>query len=240
MFYVGTSGWYYKHWGGGVFYPRGMTSAKWLGFYAGVFTCVELNVTFYRLVGEATFDGWRRKTPEGFHFVAKGSRYISHNKKISGVEEPLETFFKRAGILGRKLAACLWQFSPKFKKDIAHLESFLRLLRKTGMRQVFEFRHPGWFDDEVYGLLRRYNACLCIAHSPGRFPMYAEPTADFAYLRFHGGEKLYGSGYSERELREWARFAKGLKVKDLFAFFNNDAHGFAVRNAIRFRELLGT
>jgi uncharacterized protein YecE (DUF72 family) len=198
-----------------------------------------LNVTFYRLVSERTFDGWRQNTPAGFSFVAKGSRFISHNKKLSGIEEPLALFFTRVKRLREKLAAVLWQFSPRFGRDISHLEAFLKLLKRTKTRQVFEFRNKEWFDGEVYDLLRRYNACLCIAHSPGNFPLFREATADFVYLRFHGGEELYGSEYSGRELRDWAAFASRIgRSRDIFAFFNNDAHGYAVKNALEFKKLL--
>ncbi len=238
MNYIGTSGWYYTHWSNGVFYLKGLPKSKWLEFYSGFFNCVELNVTFYRLVSGHAFDLWRERTPPSFRFVAKGSRYISHNKKLSGIEKPLALFFERARRLGPKLAAVLWQFSPRFRKDTGHLEAFLKLLRKTRIRQVFEFRNPGWFDEEVYALLRRYNACLCIAHSPGNYPLFRGATADFVYLRFHGGEKLYGSEYSREELREWARFARKFEPRDIFAFFNNDAHGYAVKNAREFQKLL--
>lgn len=238
MEYVGTSGWYYPHWSEGVFYPQGLAKAKWLGYYSGVFNCVELNVTFYRLVNASTFDGWRRNTPDGFRFVVKGSRFISHRKKISGVEGSLALFFERAQRLKDKLAAVLWQFPPSFKKDIRHLEGFLKLLKKTGNRQVFEFRNAEWFDAEVYALLKAYNACLCIAHAPGNFPLAREVTADFLYLRFHGGEELYGSDYTAGELKSWARFARHAGTRDVFAFFNNDAYGYAVKNARTFRELL--
>ncbi|MGE5308141.1 MAG: DUF72 domain-containing protein [Deltaproteobacteria bacterium] len=238
MNYIGTSGWYYKHWADGVFYPKGLAKGKWLAYYTGFFDCVELNVTFYRLVSGSTFAKWRTSTPDDFRFVAKGSRFISHNKKIANVKEPLAVFFKRAKELKGKLAAVLWQFSPRFRVDLPHLEAFLDLLDKTGYRQVFEFRHPSWFDEEVYAALKAHNACLCIAHSPGNFPVYRKATADFIYLRFHGGEKLYGSEYSVEELKEWAEFARGFGGRDIFAFFNNDAHGYAVKNALEFKKLL--
>ena len=163
-------------------------------------------------------------------------------------------FINNARGLQDKLAAILWQFPPSFscpaidynsgnlpktgKKDFKRLEPFLKLLKKTGIRQVFEFRNDTWFDDEVYQLFKAYNFCLCVANSP-RFPCRKIVTADYLYLRFHGGELLYDSNYSDKELKEWAGFAgKFKKNKDIFAFFNNDAQGFSVKNALRFRELL--
>jgi len=243
--FIGTSGWNYAHWQD-VFYPQGLSQGKWLQYYAEFFNCVELNVTFYRLVQKQTFQNWREKTPQDFYFVAKGSRFITHIKKLQQAQEPLNLFIDNAIGLKEKLAAVLWQLPASLKKDLKGLESFLRLLKKTEIRQVFEFRNITWFDEEVYAVLKKYNACLCIAHS-SRFPCIKEVTADFLYLRFHGGGLLYSSEYSEQELKEWADFAKkfsgagsafGTKIKEIFAFFNNDAYGYALKNALRFRELL--
>lgn len=233
--FVGTSGWSYPHWQD-VFYPDGLSQSKWLEHYAQFFNCVELNVTFYRLVQKKTFHNWYKRTPDKFYFVAKGSRFITHIKKLKGIGESLALFIDNAKGLKEKLSAVLWQFPPGFKRDLKRLETFLKLLKKTKIRQAFEFRHQTWFDREVYALLKKYNACLCIAHS-GHFPCVREITADFVYLRFHGGESLYSSDYSDRELKEWSDFAKSTK-KDIFAFFNNDAYGYAVKNALKFRGLL--
>ena len=237
MIYVGTSGWNYPHWKK-VFYPQGLPQSKWLKHYVESFNCVELNVTFYRLVKKQTFENWRRNTPEDFCFIAKGSRFITHIKRLNNVKQPLELFVGNAKGLKEKLALVLWQLPPSFKKDVKRLQIFLKLLKKTKLRHSFEFRNDTWFDKEVYDLLKDYNSCLCIAHSP-RFPCQRIVTADFLYLRFHGGQTLYSSNYSDKELKEWAKFAREYKrSKDIFSFFNNDAKGFAVKNALRFRELL--
>jgi uncharacterized protein YecE (DUF72 family) len=246
--FIGTSGWNYPHWAGGVFYPAGLSQRNWLDYYVKFFNSVELNVTFYRLVKRSTFENWHQKAPQNFYFIAKGSRFITHIKKLGAVKESVNLFIDNALGLKEKLAAILWQLPPGFKKDLARLEAFLKLLKKTHIRQAFEFRHKTWFDKETYTLLKKYNACLCIAHS-GRFPCVKEVTADFLYLRFHGGGNiLYSFNYPDKELREWAGFARkfsarcasasGGKNKDIFAFFNNDAYGYAVKNALRFRELL--
>lgn len=234
--FIGTSGWNYPHWQG-IFYPKGLSQNKWLEHYAKFFNCIELNVTFYRLVQKKTFENWHKRTPKDFYFVAKGSRFITHIKKIKAIGDSLKLFIDNALGLEEKLAAVLWQFPPSLKKDLGRLESFLKLVNKTKIRQAFEFRNEAWFDKEVYTLLKEYNACLCIAHSC-RFPCIKEVTADFVYLRFHGGQSLYASNYSDNELKEWAGFAKNFKTKDIFAFFNNDAYGYAVKNALKFRELL--
>ena len=238
MIYVGTSGWSYPHWRG-VFYPEGCSQKNWLGHYVKFFNCVELNVTFYRLVKKETFQNWHQRTPKDFYFVAKGSRFITHIKKLKDINQPLDLFLDNALDLKEKLALVLWQLPPSFKKDIPLLRSFLKLLKKTNLRHSFEFRNDTWFDQEIYHIFKEYNFCLCIAHSP-RFPCQRVVTADFLYLRFHGADSLYGSNYSDKELKEWVRFTRQFKKnKDIFVFFNNDAQGFAVRNALRFKELLG-
>lgn len=235
--FIGTSGWNYPHWADSVFYPEGLSQSKWLEHYVKFFNSVELNVTFYRLVQKKTFQNWYKRTAKDFYFVAKGSRFITQIKKLKAPSEPLNIFMENVLELKEKLVCILWQFPPSYKKDLLRIESFLKLLIKTKIRQAFEFRNESWFDKEVYGLFRKYNACLCIAHSP-RFPCVKEVTGDFLYLRFHGAESLYASNYSDRELKEWANFAKNSKTKTIFAFFNNDAYGYAVKNALRFRQLL--
>lgn len=234
--FIGTSGWNYSHWQG-IFYPRDLTQTRWLEYYTGFFNSVELNVTFYRLVSEATFKNWHKRTPKDFHFVVKGSKFITHIKKLKSVKEPLNLFIGNAVCLKEKLAALLWQLPPSLKKDLKRLEGFLKLLSKTKIRQAFEFRNNTWFDKDTYELLKKYNMCLCIAQS-SRFPCIKEITADFLYLRFHGAKALYSSNYSNKELKDWSYFAKRSKCKDIFAFFNNDAHGYALKNALTFRKLL--
>lgn len=235
--YIGTSGWNYKHWSEGVFYPSHISKSHWLEYYASVFNTVELNVTFYRLVPKNNFQDWAKRTPANFRFVVKGSRFITHIKKLKDSRQPFELFMENASGLGEKFAAVLWQLPPVFKKNLERLEEFLCLLKATGIRQVFEFRNSTWFSDDVYKLLESHNACLCIAHS-GKFPCVREITTDFLYLRFHGGRSIYSCDYSEAELKEWARFAAKSECKDVFGFFNNDACGYATKNALRFRELL--
>jgi len=245
--FIGTSGWSYPHWQG-IFYPKGLSQGRWLEHYAKFFNCVELNVTFYRLITKKTFQNWHERTPKEFYFVAKGSRFITHIKRLKGIKESLGFFIDGISGLKEKLLAILWQLPPSFKKDLKRLEAFLRLLKKTDIRQAFEFRHSSWFDEDLYNLLKKYNLCLSIAHSssfpcPVRTPVsngacIKEITSDFIYLRFHGGGSLYSSNYSGQDLREWAEFTKNYKNKDIFAFFNNDASGYAVKNALKFKDFL--
>jgi uncharacterized protein YecE (DUF72 family) len=235
--WIGTSGWNYKHWADGVFYPPGLPTSKWLDFYARHFNTVELNVTFYRQVMKETFQMWRRTTPEGFAFVAKGSRYITHIKRLKVDRKSTGMFFRSAHGLSGKLSAILWQLPPRFKKDLPRLERFLRLSRDPRSRRAFEFRDPSWFDAEVHDLLREHRAALCIATGGPAPPPVKVITADFLYLRFHGIEK-YDGDYPESHLRRWAEFVHQHRRLDLYAYFNNDGHGYAVKNARRFREIL--
>jgi uncharacterized protein YecE (DUF72 family) len=240
---VGTSGYNYRHWSDGVFYPAGVPQRRWLEHYAQFFTTVELNVTFYRLPKKTTFEGWYKRTSSDFTFAVKGSRFITHVKKLKDCEEPLKTFFDNASELKEKMGVVLWQLPPNLKANIQKLKSFSSLLAKSPFskktRHVFEFRHETWFCEEVYDLLKKHNFSLCIAHSD-RWPCVEEITADFVYLRFHGGQILYGSNYSDEELLEWTNKGKSWlsQDKDIYAYFNNDAYGFAIKNALTFRNLL--
>ncbi|MBE0476100.1 MAG: DUF72 domain-containing protein [Coriobacteriia bacterium] len=239
---IGTSGFVYPHWKG-VFYPEGLSEARWLPYYAERFRTVELNVTYYNLPERETFGKWRRSVPEGFAFVVKGSRYITHMKRLKDARAPVRELMSRASALGETLSCVLWQLPARSRANLERLQSFCDVLsaEADGVRHAFEFRHESWFNDEVLQTLRRHGHALVVAHST-RWPGSREVTAGFTYLRFHGGAIEADSAYAEEELREWAavardRLGEGL---DVYAFFNNDAHGYAVRDAKRFRVLAGT
>ncbi|HIE43787.1 MAG TPA: DUF72 domain-containing protein, partial [Candidatus Omnitrophica bacterium] len=203
---IGTSGYNYAHWADGVFYPPELSPRKWLEFYSHHFDTVELNVTFYRLPKKKTFLNWYERTTSGFYFVIKGNRFITHIKRLKDCEGPLELFFSAAEGLKDKLKVVLWQMPPSLKVDIKKLEDFAEMLTEIGPKNVrhsFEFRDKSWFNDGVYSVLERYNSALCIADSP-RWPSAKILTADFVYVRFHGGRILYRSNYSNEELGNWA------------------------------------
>lgn len=239
--FIGTSGYNYWHWGDGVFYPADLPQGKWLEYYTKFFDTVELNVTFYRLPQKKTFGNWYKRTAKNFLFVAKGSRFITHIKKLKDCAEPLKIFFTNVSALKEKLGPVLWQLPPGLKANKEKLSNFCRVLKKMmpKIAQVFEFRNESWFNDEIYEVLRKYNFLLCIAHSPD-WPCVEEITADSVYLRFHGGETLYGSNYSEEELKSWARKIRNWlkQVKSVYVYFNNDAYGYAVKNALRLKEMI--
>jgi len=235
-FFVGTSGFSYEHWRG-VFYPSDLSASKFLSFYAQTFATVELNVSFYRLPAANTFKKWAEQTPPNFVFAVKASRYLTHVRKLKDCQEPWQRFYERVINLGTKLGPVLFQFPATFNKNKERLESFLSLLPKQQF--AFEFRHASWFSEDIYALLRKINASLCIADS-GIWPTVEKVTANFVFLRFHGGRELYASRYALNELKPWAEKIKnwlnsGLTV---YAYFNNDAYGFAVQNALELRELV--
>jgi uncharacterized protein YecE (DUF72 family) len=240
-YYIGTSGYSYQHWKNGVFYPRGLKDRQWLEYYASRFNTVELNVTFYRIPNSRVFQTWYERTPDDFKFVVKGTRIITHLKKLTNYENTLKNFLDVCSRLKKKLILILWQFPPGFKYQDEKFNNFLNLLSRTKYLYAFEFRHETWFNSQVYTLLKKFNYSLCIADSP-HWPCVEEITSDYLYLRFHGGRILYGSEYSLQELKSWAGKVKNwiskYKIKTVFAYFNNDAYGFAVKNALTFRELL--
>ncbi len=239
---IGTSGWNYRSWRG-VLYEPGLPQRRWLERYAETFDTVELNVTFYRLPPAAQFESWKKRTPPRFVFAAKGSRLITHSKRLAGVEEDVATFFSHARGLGRKGAVTLWQLPPDLERDDALLGGFLGCLpRDKSRRQAIEFRNSSWYAAEVYGLLERHGVALVLPDSAAREAMNApEPrlTAPFTYIRLHCGAGGRGE-YTEAQLRTWAvLIEEWRRERDVFTYFNNDWEGFAVRNALRLRELLG-
>ena len=255
--WIGTSGYAYDHWSG-PFYPRDLPRRRWLDFYADRFAAVELNVTFYRLPDRSVFEAWAGQAPRPFRFVLKGSRYITHVKRLATGRHAVRTLFDRAEPLGRRLACVLWQLPPRFGARPDRLAAFLRDLascegaRRT--RHAFEFRDASWFTDSTYEVLRRAGAAIVISDSPfevlapgmrsrnlGRPVIRVPHTARFAYLRRHGPGSVHGSDYLEAMIRADARWVKRWVAagKDAFVFYNNDARGYAVENAKRLRALVG-
>jgi uncharacterized protein YecE (DUF72 family) len=234
---VGTSGWHYRHWRE-VFYPSGLKTGDWLVYYSGSFDTVEINNSFYRLPSHANFESWAEQAPSGFIFAVKASRFITHVKKLKEPNEPISRLIENAEGLGAKLGPVLFQLPPRWKKNASRLEEFLEAL-PAQHRYVFEFRDDSWLDYDIYRMLEEANCALCIASSPS-FPQSLRVTADFAFLRFHGGEDLYASKYPHDELKNWSTFASSLleEGRDVYAYFNNDAFGYAVEDAKTFQELV--
>ncbi|HZV36400.1 MAG TPA: DUF72 domain-containing protein [Verrucomicrobiae bacterium] len=232
--YIGTSGFSYKSWGN-TFYPEEVPKYRQLEFYQTQFPTVEINATFYRLATLAMTRRWHDVAPEGFLYAIKGSRFITHIKRLKDVEEALDTFFKRIAPLKEKTGSILWQLPPTFQKDCVRLGDFLRLLPKN-YRHAVEFRHVSWFeDDEVLKLLKKYRAAF-VSVSSGRMPMNFSVTTDFIYIRFHGLAGGAAHDYTRAELQPWADHILAHRDKTAFIYFNNDVNVRAPQNA---RELMG-
>lgn len=234
--YIGTSGWNYKHWENGIFYPADLPKAKQLGFFSQIFNTVELNASFYHLPRIKTFQNWRKRTSQDFIFAVKASRYITHIKKLKG--EGWSRFISRAKYLKEKLGPILFQLPPNWKKNEKRLKAFVNKL-SSKYRYVFEFRHLSWFCDEIYKILQKKNCGLCIANS-ARFPARERITSNFVYLRFHGPNGLYNSKYSKSQLQKWASKIKRWHRRglDIYVYFNNDFQGYAIQNARELTKLI--
>jgi uncharacterized protein YecE (DUF72 family) len=229
---VGTSGYNFPEWKG-PFYPAKLPSAKMLAFYAERLTTVEINYTFYRMPNAKTVAGWDADTPASFTFILKAPQRITHFARLKDVDDPLRYFTETALTLKTKLGPILVQLPPNFKKDLDRLGDFLALVRPE-LRLAFEFRHDSWFGDDVYGLLRTYNAALCVADTEaGHTPLVA--TADFGYFR------LREEGYDTKALRRWVGEVQALGKGwvDAFVFFKHEEKGEGPRLAQEFVSLLG-
>jgi uncharacterized protein YecE (DUF72 family) len=239
--YIGTSGWSYKHWQD-IFYPNEIRPEKYLEFYTSRFECVELNSSFYNLPRVTTVSGWMRRTPGNFRFCPKISRLITHHLRLTNIVEPLRRFFDVFAAMREKMGPVLIQLPPGLTYDRAMILGFLGLLTRQYIdyRYAVEIRHRSWMNEEFVGLLSDYNISLVIADSGTRYPYTETITTDFVYLRFHGRNQLYASDYSEEVLKTYAdKIAAWLRDgKEVWAFFNNDYHGYAVKNAFKLRELI--
>ena len=235
---IGCSGFLYDHWRGN-FYPNDLSRSLWLEFYSKQFSTTELNVTFYRLPEREVFSKWYLFTPEDFTFSLKGSRFITHVKKLKDCAEPIEAFLSRALLLKEKLGVILWQFPPTFTIDVERLKDFLQELKPYHMRNTFEFRSKTWITRKVFNLLEKENAALCMADWP-EFLNELPLTADFIYMRRHGEDGSYATSYGTASLKEDSKRIKAYmrQKKDVFVYFNNDADGNAPKNAAELITLI--
>jgi uncharacterized protein YecE (DUF72 family) len=235
--HVGTSGWSYNHWKG-PFYPENLPSGKFFSFYSKVFHTVEINSSFYHLPLTKTFEKWRDSSPPDFIFALKGSRFITHIKKLSDPAEPIKKFMERADGLAEKIGPILFQLPPSMKMDLDKLGNFVGELPR-GFRFAFEFRNSSWFDSPVYSLLSDHGAAFCISELDKTIsPM--EVTADFVYVRLHGPSGPYKGRYSQEALKTWhEKFETWAhNSRDVYCYFDNDESGFAALNAREMLELV--
>jgi uncharacterized protein YecE (DUF72 family) len=238
--HVGCSGWVYPHWRE-LFYPKDVPQRAWLSYYAQHFDTVEINNTFYRLPKPTAVEGWAENSPPGFQFAIKVSRYMTHIKRLTMVERGMKRFREPlAALTGtEKLGPLLWQFPPNFHCDLERLSD--ALARLPPGRQAFEFRHESWFTDDVYELLERHGVALVIGDEASRWISTPHVrTTDWTYLRLHHGRRGRDGNYSTSEIDTWARrIAQWRRETEVYAYFNNDWQGFAIRNARLLKSKLG-
>jgi uncharacterized protein YecE (DUF72 family) len=267
---IGISGWTYAPWRG-RFYPRGLGQRNELAYVAERMNSVEINGSFYALQRRSSYEAWAAAVPDDFVFSVKGGRFITHMKKLAGIETPLANFLASGVLaLGRKLGPILWQLPPNLGFDSERIEAFFQLLpRTTGaaaaiavdhdqripadralttvadpaqrIRHAVEVRHETFRTNEFYELLRRQQVALVVADSPGKWPFIEEITTDFMYVRLHGHDELYTSGYSDESLDEWAAKIRNWVAanQDVYIYCDNDAKVRAPYDAMGLMQRLG-
>lgn len=228
---VGTSGYNYPEWKG-HFYPTTLSAAKMLPYYAERFSTVEINYTFYRMPTEKLLAGWHAATPPAFAFTLKAPKRITHEARLRNCGDALRQFLDVAGTLGPKLGALLFQLPPNFKKDMGVLDAFLSQFPPR-VCAAFEFRHPSWFDEEVYARLRQQNLALCVADSE-TLSTPLELTADYGYFR------LRDEGYTPEDIVKWARMIeeRTAACRDVYVYFKHEDEGKGPEFAARLLEAL--
>lgn len=230
--YVGCSGWQYRDWRG-VVYPEKLPQRRWFEHYATLFDTVEINNTFYRLPPPETVERWETQAPPGFIYAVKLGQFGSHRKKLKDVPRWLPNHLDRIHRLGRHLGPTLVQLPPRWKRNVERLDDFLAQA-PTDLRWAVELRDPTWVDDEVFDVLRRHGAALCLHDLVADHPWIC--TTDWTYVRFHGPNALseaYQGLYGPERLEAVAARLDGWldAGTDVYAYFNNDWHGHAVTDA---------
>ncbi|WP_240641453.1 DUF72 domain-containing protein [Nocardioides ferulae] len=239
--HIGTSGWSYDHWAG-VLYPPGLPSARRRDVYTAHFDTVELNASFYRWPREQTFASWNSALPPGFTMTVKAPRGLTHARRLRDEDGVWRDRLVRSWhALRDRRGVLLVQLHPAHERDDARLDWFLASLPEW-MRVAVEFRHPSWHADEVFALLERRGAAYVVMSGAG-LPCVLRATAPFVYVRLHGPshDQLYAGSYSDADLGWWADRVREWQGqgREVFAYFNNDGEGHAVRNADTLRHLLG-
>ena len=266
---VGTSGWRYPAWRGD-FYPAGLPQRRELEYAASHLTSIEINGSFYSLQRPTSYAAWRGDAPPGFVFSVKGPRYVSHLRRLKDVDVPLANFFASGVLaLGPALGPVLWQLPESLRLDADVLDAFLAALPRTTtaaaelsrrhdekvpedraltsaeeerpLRYALEFRSPTFATAAATALLRRHDVATVLADTAGRWPRVDQDTGPVRYVRLHGDQELYASGYTDRALDEWAERCRAWADagQDVFVYFDNDMKGHAPYDAMRLIERLG-
>jgi uncharacterized protein YecE (DUF72 family) len=227
--YVGTSGYSYKEWKG-TFYPKALPNTQMLRYYGERFRTVEINNTFYRMPEASALAAWACEVPAGFKFVLKAPQQITHRQRLKDAGGLVRSLLEAAGALKERRGPLLFQLPPNFKKDAPRLREFLALLPPEPPA-AFEFRHPSWFDEEVFGMLRDRQAALCVAEAENGLEVPFVATAGWGYLR------LRRPDYTDAELKTWVQRVRGQAWRDAFVFFKHEDKGMGPQLAARLLEL---
>ena len=238
--HIGTSGWSYDHWDG-VFYPPGMPKRDRLAYYVQHFPTVEINSTYYHWPADSTFVSWRLRVPDFFRITIKAPRGLTHGTRLYAPEAWLGRIGRSLRALEQTCGVLLVQLPPDMPYDHARLSYFLGQL-PSWMQVALEFRHTSWHQEAVFDLLEQYGAAYCVM-SGAQLPCILRATAPFVYARLHGPDPqhMYAGSYTDDQLRCWAERLhewQGMG-REVFAYFNNDGYGNAVRNAQALRAMVG-
>lgn len=235
--YVGCSGWYYWHWKGN-FYPEEVPSSQWFDVYQDRFQTVELNAPFYSWPTTGTVKTWIRQANPNFIYTIKVCELITHIKRFDGTSELVKDFGYIADLLGPQMGCFLFQLPPSVRYSSDKLEAILSQLDNR-RRNVIEFRHKSWWNDEVYTALTAAGAIFCSCSGP-RLPDELVKTSDDIYIRFHGIKQWYRHDYSDAELAIWVGRIAESGAKTVWVYFNNDRDGHSIKNAQRLSEMLNS
>jgi uncharacterized protein YecE (DUF72 family) len=236
-FHIGCSGWFYWRWRGG-FYPEALKTSEWFAHYAAHFRTVEINASFYSWPTEATVKTWiRQAEQEAFVYTVKVCELITHVKRFEGTKTLIKDFGYIADLLGPRMGCFLFQLPPSVHYCPARLKAILGQL-DHGRRNVVEFRHASWWNDDVFAAFRDTGTIFCSCSGP-RLPDQLVCTAEDVYIRFHGVKQWYHHDYSAEELTIWAQRIQESGARRVWAYFNNDYEGFATKNAHEFGLILG-
>lgn len=227
---IGCSGFHYKHWKG-KFYPDDVPQKKWFEYYCQHFSTLELNVTFYKFPTVPVLESWFKRSPDGFIFSVKAPRAITHYKKLHGARDMISEFYETIDQgLKEKLGCVLFQFPPNFVYSADRLQLIIQSLNPD-FKNVVEFRHQSWWQQEIYDQLGKSRIGFCGMSHPD-FPDEIICNTSHLYYRMHGGSQLYTSDYSHEDLQAFSQQLKKLKKADqAFIYFNNDVRGYAITNA---------
>jgi uncharacterized protein YecE (DUF72 family) len=238
--HIGTSGWSYRSWREHLY--RELPQRAWLAHAARTFGALEINASFYIQIDRETYRRWREETPPRTVFAVKGHRFITHYKRLVEVEESIGRLRGQAGALGDKLRVALWQLPADMRADLPRLERFLAALERwPEVRHAIEMRHRSWFTDETAALLCRARVASCMSDAPD-FPMWRAVTTDLVYVRLHGHTRKYASRYRKASLRRWAEQIRAWRDtgREVHVYFDNDAEGAAVENALELSTMVRT